>query len=113
MLVVERETRAWDHYCDPAFRDLILRADIKPDGGDTVWVEGEDLGTSAAPACIPGAYANPDVTWHDILPGSYDPVERLNVMDDEGLAAALMFPSLDLLAGDIQRADVAAANARA
>ena len=34
-------------------------------------------------------------------------------MDDERLDVALMFPSLDLLAGDITRADVAAANARA
>ena len=37
---------------------------------------------SAAPAGIPGAYANPDVTWDDIVPGSYDPAERLK-MDEE------------------------------
>ncbi|MEL7155277.1 MAG: amidohydrolase family protein [Actinomycetota bacterium] len=103
----------WTDYCDPEFRDLVLRAEPRADGTDAVWVEGEDTGTSAAPACIPGAYGNPDVTWADIVPGSYDPAERLKVMDDEGLDAALMFPSLDLLAGDIQRPEVAAANARA
>ena len=46
------------------------------------------------------------------MPGSYDPVERIKVMDSEGLDAALMFPSIHLVAGDIADADVAAANAR-
>ena len=105
-------TSVWTEYCDPEFRDLILRAGLKPDGGDTVFVEGVANGTSAAPACIPGAFGT-DVTWDDIVPGSYDPAARLEVMDDERIDAALMFPSLDLLAGDIKRADVAAANARA
>lgn len=103
----------WTEYCDPEFRDLILQASNDADGKDVLWIEGRHSGTSAAPACIPGAYANPDVTWDDIVPGSWDPAERLKVMDSEGLDAALMFPSIDLIAGDIQRVDVAAANARA
>ena len=103
----------WTDYCDPEFRDLILRADLDAEGKDNLFVEGRPTGTSAAPACIPGAYGNPDVTWADIVPGSWDPAERLQVMDAERLDAALMFPSLDLLAGDITRPDVASANARA
>jgi uncharacterized protein len=103
----------WNEYCDPEYRDLILRAGLRTDGRDTLFVEGVDSGTSAAPACIPGAYADPTITWDDILPGSWDPEARLDVMDDERLDAALMFPSIDLLAGDIIRPDVAAANARA
>ncbi|MGF1600001.1 MAG: amidohydrolase family protein [Acidimicrobiales bacterium] len=103
----------WTEYCDPEYRDLVIRADVTPDGSDTLVVEGEPTGAAAAQACIPGAFGNPKVTWDDIVPGSYDPGERLAVMDDERLDAALMFPSLDLLAGDIQRVDVAAANARA
>ncbi len=106
-------TSVWTDYCDPAFRDLILRADLDADGRDNLFVEGRPTGTSAAPACIPGAYGNPDITWADIVPGSWDPAQRLQVMDAERLDAALMFPSLDLLAGDITRPDVAAANARA
>ena len=103
----------WSEYCDPAYRDLIVRAGLGPDGRDTLFVEGVDSGAGAARACIPGAHANPAVTWNDILPGSWDPVERLKVMDSERLDAALVFPSIDLLAGDITRPDVAAANARA
>ena len=102
----------WTEYCDPEFRDLILQAGLDDKGGDALYIEGRHSGTSAAPACIPGAYGT-EVTWDDIVPGSYDPAERLKVMDAERIDAALMFPSLDLLAGDIQRADVAAANARA
>ncbi len=106
-------TSVWTEYCDPEYRDLILQAGLTEAGKDNLFVEGRPTGTSAAPACIPGSYANSDITWDDILPGSWDPAERLKVMDDERLDAALMFPSLDLLAGDITRADVAAANARA
>jgi predicted TIM-barrel fold metal-dependent hydrolase len=103
----------WTEYCDPAYRDLIIRAGKTPEGRDVLYANGQPTGASAAPACIPGAYANPDITWDDIVPGSYDPAERIKVMDAEGLSAALMFPSLHLLSGDIQASDVAAANARA
>ncbi len=103
----------WQEYCDPAYRDLIVRADVTAQGRDTMYVNGVDMLGGAAKACIPGAYGNDEVTWDDITPGSWDPAERLNVMDAERIDAALMFPSLDLLAGDIREADVAAANARA
>jgi len=102
----------WTEYCDPKYRDLIIRADVAPNGKDSLFANGEATGASAAMACIPDAYGT-DVTWDDIVPGSYDPTARLGVMDDEGLDAALMFPSLDLLTGEIADADVAAANARA
>lgn len=103
----------WNEYCDPAYRDLILRVDSNADGGDTMFVNGVDVRTPVAQACIPGAYGDPTVTWADITPGSWNPAERLKVMDAEGLDAALMFPSVDLLAGDLSEPDVAAANARA
>jgi predicted TIM-barrel fold metal-dependent hydrolase len=102
----------WQEYCDPEYRDLIIQARNRFDGKDSLWANGKDTGTSAAPACIPDAYGT-DVTWADIVPGSWDPAERLKVMDAERLDAALMFPSLDLLAGEITDAQVAKANARA
>ncbi|MDG2113445.1 MAG: amidohydrolase family protein, partial [Actinomycetota bacterium] len=98
---------------DPEFRDTIVRVQLKPSGGDEIVIEGVGTGGSAAPACIPGKYADPDVSWDDIVPGSYDPAERLKVMDEEGLSVALMFPSVYLIAGDVQSPDVAAAGARA
>jgi len=100
----------WQEYTDPKFRELVMQC--RPVGeSDSIFVEDEGIGMSCAPACIPNAYGT-EVTWDDIVPGSYDPAERLKVMDAEGLDAAVMFPSLHLLSGDISDADVAAANAR-
>lgn len=105
--------KVWDEYADPEYRDLIVRVALRPGGGDEMFIEGVGTGGSAAPACIPGKYADPDVSWNDIVPGSYDPAERLKVMDEEGLSAALMFPSVYLIAGDVKSPDVASAGARA
>ncbi|WP_428116997.1 amidohydrolase family protein [Candidatus Poriferisodalis sp.] len=102
----------WQEYADPKFRDQIMQCRIMDDGTDAAFAEGKKLRNGIAPACIPHAYGT-KVTWDDIVPGSYDPAARLSVMDDEGLAAALMFPSLMLISGDINDAEVAVENARA
>ena len=75
---------------------------------DSIFIENL---TSAQHAPAVSPTHGTEVTWDDIVPGSI-PAERLKVMDEEGLAAALMFPSLHLLSGDIADPDVAAANAR-
>ncbi|MEE3256803.1 MAG: hypothetical protein VX222_05910, partial [Actinomycetota bacterium] len=107
---IAEPTSVWQEYTDPKYRELVMQC--RPvDDLDSIFVEDSGIGMSCAPACIPNAYGT-EVTWDDIVPGSYDPAERLKVMDDEGLDAALMFPSLHLLSGDIADADVAAANAR-
>jgi predicted TIM-barrel fold metal-dependent hydrolase len=103
----------WTEYAEPAFRQLVLQVRTNADGSEGWWRAGENTGASVAPACIPGAYSRPGVTWDDILPGSWDPHERLKVMDGEGLAHAVCFPSLWLLSGDIADPAIAAANARA
>ncbi len=127
----------WQEYADPEFRDLVMQcrietaasADAAAAGNgsasagstaaadaavkvDAAFAEGKKLSNGIAPACIPDSYGT-KVTWDDIVPGSYDPKERLKVMDAEGLAAALMFPSLYLLSGDIVDGAIAAASARA
>ena len=48
-------------------------------------------------------------TWDDILPGSYDGGARAKVLEEEGIERSLLFPSLYLLAGDIEDPAVAAA----
>ncbi len=102
----------WEEYADPKFRDQIMQCRIMDDGTDAAFAEGKKLRNGIAPACIPHAYGT-KVTWDDIVPGSYDPAARLSVMDDEGLAAALMFPSLMLISGDINDPEIAVENARA
>ena len=94
----------WQEYTDPKFRELVLQHRTVGQL-DSVFLEDKGLGWSVAPACIPDAYGT-EVTWDDIVPGSYDPAERLKVMDAEGLDAALMFPSLHLLSGDISEPDL-------
>ncbi|WP_420611248.1 amidohydrolase family protein [Candidatus Poriferisodalis sp.] len=109
---IAEPTSVWEEYADPKYRDLIAQCRIMGDGSDAMFVEGKRLRNGIAPACIPHAYGT-DVTWDDIVPGSYDPAARLSVMDDEGLDAALMFPSLMLISGDINDPDIAVENARA
>jgi predicted TIM-barrel fold metal-dependent hydrolase len=53
------------------------------------------------------------VTWADILPGSWNPAERLKVMAEEGIDQALFFPSIHLLWGDVHDPLVAAETCRA
>lgn len=105
--------KVWEEYADPAFRDLVLQVHKHADGHETLFCGGVDSGTNAAPACIPGAYGNPQASWDEILPGSHDPVARLEVMDAEGLDRAVLFPSLWLLSGDVIEPAAAAASARA
>ena len=107
----------WTDYTRTEFRDRVLQ--VRTDGDESfLFLEGEArrgaAGSGPANACIPGGMA-PDVhpTWRDILPGSYDPAARLEVMAEEGLDQALFFPSIHLLWGDIQDAEVAAETCRA
>lgn len=103
----------WREYAEPAYRDLVMQVHRHPDGHETGFAGGADLGINVAPACIPGMYGNQAATWDQILPGSYDPAERLKVMDAEGLDHAVCFPSLYLVSGDITDGKIAAASARA
>jgi predicted TIM-barrel fold metal-dependent hydrolase len=103
----------WESYAEPAYRDLVLQVAKRPDGTESLRAGGVDTGMRVAPACIPGKYGDPTASWDDILPGSYDPHARLEVMDAEGLDHAVLFPSAWLLSGDINDSTVAAASARA
>ena len=76
---IAEPTSVWQEYTDPKYRELVMQC--RPVGNlDSIFVEGSDIGTACAPACIPDAYGT-EVTWDDIVPGSYDPAERLKVID--------------------------------
>ena len=102
----------WEQYTERAFRDRVLQVRKLARPFHEVYAEGRGLGVNPAPACIVGRLAD-DCDWTDILPGSYDPSARLEVMAGEGIDEACFFPSLYLLYGDIQAPDVAAATCRA
>lgn len=106
----------WTEYTRAAFRDRVLQ--VRTEAAQSfVALEGRDRrgqGPGPANACIPGGLA-PDaqVTWADILPGSWNPAERLKVMAEEGIDQALFFPSIHLLWGDVHDPEVAAETCRA
>ena len=107
----------WTEYTRSDLRDRVLQVRTQ-DAESFVSLEGRDRrgsrGAGPANACIPGGMA-PDarLTWDDILPGSWNPDERLKVMDEEGIDVALFFPSIHLLWGDIEDPAVAAETCRA
>jgi predicted TIM-barrel fold metal-dependent hydrolase len=107
----------WTEYTRSEFRDRVLQVRTE-NGISAVRVEGHSRagrpGAGPAEACIPGGMApGQHLTWADILPGSFDPGERLKVMAAEGIDQALFFPSIHLLWGDIDDPEVAAETCRA
>jgi predicted TIM-barrel fold metal-dependent hydrolase len=107
----------WTDYTRAAYRDRVLQV-VTVDGRSHLMIEGElrrsRPGAGPAEACVPGGMApGRELTWDDILPGSYDPHQRLKVLDEEAIDQALFFPSIHLLWGDIRDPDVAAETCRA
>jgi len=103
----------WTDYVEEKYKDLILQVRVEADGTEALWIEGERNDVTITQACVPGAYSRTDLNWDDILQGSFDPATRIDVLGQEGLDQAVVFPSVHLLSGDIVDAKVAAANARA
>ena len=104
--------RVWEEYAERAFRDRVLQVRKLGQPWSELFAEGHGLGVNPAPACIVGRIAD-DVDWSEILPGSYEPSARLEVMTAEGIDEACFFPSIYLLYGDIRDPEVAAASCRA
>jgi predicted TIM-barrel fold metal-dependent hydrolase len=107
----------WTHYTQARYRDQVLRVRTV-EGRSGLSIEGHmrraGAGPGPAEACIPGGMEpGRNLTWADILPGSYDPKARLEVLDEEQIDQALMFPSIHLLWGDIRSPEIAAETCRA
>jgi uncharacterized protein len=105
----------WNEYVVERFRTQTIRVERDATGRDWIWINGvERKSLRPAAACMPSGMDDPDnmPTWDDILPGSYDGRARVQVMDEEGIERSLLFPSLYLLAGDIEDPFVAAAACR-
>jgi predicted TIM-barrel fold metal-dependent hydrolase len=109
----------WERYVEPGYRDDVLQIRVLDRPFGELFHEGRPVAArpglaNPAKACIPGAMSpEVEVSWDDLLPGSYDPAARLEVMEAEGIDRALLFPSLYLLWGDIRDPRVAAATCRA
>jgi predicted TIM-barrel fold metal-dependent hydrolase len=102
----------WTDYVASRHRADTIRVERDGDGRDWLWINGtQRKNLPPAAACIPAGMDDPQhiPTWDEILPGSYDAKARVAVLDEEGIERSLLFPSLYLLVGDIEQADVAEA----
>ena len=109
-------TAVWDEYVEKKHRADAIRVERDPDGRDWVSINGAiRRNLRPAAACVPWGMDDPNKvpTWDDILPGSYDGGARAKVLEEEGIERTLLYPSLYLIAGDIEDPAVAAAAAMA
>ena len=105
----------WNQYVEQRYRAETIRVERDQAGQDWIWINGRQRkNLPPGAACIPWGMDDPDniPTWDEILPGSYDGGARAQVLQDEGIERSLLFPSLYLLAGDIEDPNVAAAACR-
>jgi uncharacterized protein len=120
--VIEPDT-VWSEYAEPAFREQLACP-----GG---WVQATGIGraypAASASAAYGGARDDPGANWageavgtdtwdeaalaHMSRPGGHDPHARLVDMDDEGIAAAVLYPTAMLTW--VEEADVLGAACRA
>ena len=80
------------------------RIERQPDGRDRWLVDGEVL--AEWPVSRARAISNGDryldiETWDQVPAASYDPAERLKAMDEDGIAAAVLYPYIAGLGGEI------------
>jgi predicted TIM-barrel fold metal-dependent hydrolase len=92
----------WERYVDPPYRDLAPRIVQAANGADVVQFMGNEH-VPAYPIGLPGAgmagqRVGPRTMFErryaDGHPGGFDPKARLAVMDDEGIDAVVLFPTL-------------------
>jgi predicted TIM-barrel fold metal-dependent hydrolase len=102
----------WNEYIEKKHRADAIRVERDPDGRDWIQINGRiRRNLRPAAACVPWGMDDPDKvpSWDDILPGSYDGGARAKVLEEEGIERTLLYPSLYLIAGDIEDPTVAAA----
>jgi predicted TIM-barrel fold metal-dependent hydrolase len=98
----------WERYLDPKFRDRALRIVRDADGLEELEIGGRRstvtakgmpslLGVMGAPDLMSIA-RDPERTYvSEAAYGSFDPSERLHLLDAEGLDAVVLYPTLGLL----------------
>ena len=97
----------WITYLEPAFRDRAIRIEIDHRGDEVLLVDGQPLEAMRnGLAGLGGINLDPaealDRTTGRLRyedgcpPGGYDPAARLEVMDDEGIDIALLYPTIGI-----------------
>src|SRR5215468_11529139 len=95
----------WLKYLDPRDRDRAIRIARDDQGYEVLLIDGQPLKTLRGQL---GALGGIDMDTAKLLtrgqisyadgspPGSYDPAARLSVMDEEGIDAVLLYPTIGI-----------------
>jgi uncharacterized protein len=104
-------------YVSAKYRDSVPQV-VERDGIAYIKIEGrvfDELPIAAAG--IPGGLGDLDKTlhtkWDEVPAGAHDPNARLQVLDNEGLAASVLYPTIGLLYAGIRDTKLAAATCSA
>ncbi|MGE0822049.1 MAG: amidohydrolase family protein [Candidatus Binatia bacterium] len=111
----------WERYLEPKYRDRAFRLRTNSEGLEVFEIDGKRMW-----ACYPGfpgqlggmGAANidpsPERTYVGSAPfGSMDAKERVTRLDREGLAKAILYPTLGLFLGEVTDPELSAAHCRA
>ena len=111
----------WQTYLEPKYQDRALRIRTNSDGMEILEIDGKQswAGYPGFPGQLGGMGQEdidprPDRTYLRGAPaGSMDPKERIARLDKEGLAKAILYPTLGLFLGEIKDPELATAHCRA
>jgi len=110
----------WDKYIEPKFRDRAPRIAKGENGKERLVVEEHQVGDSrigigriGGVGARQGVVEADTMAYKDGKAGGFDPHKRIPDMDDDGIDAAFLYPSLGLFSGAIQDPELAAAVCRA
>ena len=101
--------RVWSDRLPAKYRELGPHI-VETDDGHHVWIYEnrpyKTIGLNAVAGRPPEEYGMEPMRYDDMIPGCYDPVQRVKDMDLDGVQAALCFPSFPGFGGgNFQRAD--------
>ena len=96
----------WERYIDPAFRDRAIRIARDDTGLERLFFDNKpmellrgNLGTLGGIELEPGQLGSltREYTYAEgSPPGSYDPAERIKVLDAEGIDRVLLYPTIGI-----------------
>jgi hypothetical protein len=98
----------WTDYMDPAFRDRAPRLVRDNDGKERLIIEEKVLGSKKGMGALGAVGARDGTVVDDTMEysqgkkGGFDPHARIPDMDQDGIDAAFLYPSIGLFAGAVQ-----------
>ena len=109
----------WERRLPDEYRDYAWKRVKTPDGGEEVSFLGRVTGFewTVGSLCTPGALSAAGRLDHDLDTdvdrGAFDPARRVELMDEQGVAVSVLFPTMTLGLDDIPDAGFRSADARA